>query len=60
MAIETHRNEMERRRADSGHTERKPAKRPFDTSDVSWVPDLRDDDPPYRDWWTVDKERRDE
>ena len=60
MANEDNRNEMERRQADSENTERKPAKRPFDPSDVIWVPDLQDDDPPYRDWWAVDKERRDE
>jgi hypothetical protein len=59
MAHEDNRNEAERPQADNRHTELKRAKRPFDTSDVSWVPDLQENDPPYRDWWVVHEERND-
>jgi hypothetical protein len=59
MANEDNRNEAARPQVDCRHTERKRAKRPFDTSDVSWVPDLQENDPPYRDWWVVDEERND-
>ena len=31
-------------------------RRPFDTSDMNWVPELDDDDPPYRDWWAIGSE----
>lgn len=58
MANEDNRNKTERQ-MESSQSERKRAKRPFDTSDVSWVPHLQENDPPYRDWWVVHEERND-
>lgn len=43
--------------ADHGQSEASHIKRPFDTSGVNWVPELDDDDPPYRDWWVVNQEQ---
>jgi hypothetical protein len=35
----------------------RPIKRPFDTSEVNWVPEIENSDPPYRNWWVVENER---
>jgi len=31
-------------------------KRPFDTSGINWVPKLEEDDPPYRNWWVLERD----
>jgi hypothetical protein len=33
-----------------------PDKRPFDTSGMNWIPELEENDPPYRYWWVVEEE----
>jgi hypothetical protein len=47
--------DADHRKNEAGHI-----KRPFDTSEVSWVPGHDDDDPPYRDWWVIESERDNE
>lgn len=31
------------------------SRQPFDTSDLDTIPTTNDDDPPYRNWWVVDR-----
>jgi hypothetical protein len=40
------------RRDDGASRDRRP---PFDTSELDTIPCTTDDDPPYRNWWVVDK-----
>lgn len=56
MADEETPTETQRSHARDVTAPAKPIRRPFDTSGVDWVPHLKDDDPPYRDWWVVSRD----
>jgi hypothetical protein len=45
---------------ENAQSESGQSKRPFDTSGLNWVPEPKDDDPPYRDWWVIGQEQDDE
>ena len=49
----------DRQGPDQAQSESGQIERPFDTSGMNWVPELDEDDPPYRDWWAVESERDD-
>jgi hypothetical protein len=46
-------SETQNEQNDSGsaHTER-----PFDTSGIDWTPRREKNDPPYRDWWVIERD----